>query len=604
MQIATAQIQKRLKTPENAAAITDAIKHENRIRLHAESIADKSKASPYYFDFLEWVRNGIMLPAEKYAQFEAMCEFPLVTTASVSMIQDEYEKIFDANDANFSVNMRDDSMKQDFLNYLDTIKIHEFFKRDVFEAYKIRPNTILVIDLPVDQVTQWPEPFVNKIAIESVHDIVIERNVDGTDKIGLLIYRTDDRFDDVTNTYIRRFVVIDDRAYQLWEERKAVDNEIEHVLISEAVHGLNFCPATFIPSARLYSFDARSTVARKVTLSASLFDLNWLLWYITAKRVYETYGPFPIATVPKEENENCTDDRCVDGTLHIHNPTLGDIVTMPCPACAKRKQNSLVGPGTTYEMQAPRSSDDPEFGPGVHFTHPETTNLEYIAAEIDRLEWKLYENNVGDNNEMITKQAVNEEQVHNSTRGKENLFLKLAKDFEQAEKFVINTMGLLRYGNWYVSCERSYGQEFLLYTVADLQDRYALCKKNGLPMHMIAYVRQLLAQTEHKNNSYQRLRVKILDLLEPWIDLTLAECVAYQYHLIFPDLFTLKVNFQTILANFELSNGDIIEWGAKLNFDKKIQLLTEIFKEDAKKINTGKIELPTEQSPAQNKSAA
>lgn len=593
MVVSAEQVRSRLKTPSNSSAIADAIRHENQVRLHAEVVTEHHMASPYFGQFLQWVKDDLQLPVEKYAAFEGMCQFPLVTNATVSMVHDEYEKIFTANDSYFNLSMLDNDLKDNFMEYLKQIDIHNYFKNEVFEMYKIRPSTVYAIDLPIIQMTPWPEPFINKLPIESIHDIELEKKRDGTDRIGMLIYRAVDKF--IDNKYYRIFVVYDDVSYQVWQERTdrmSAANEREFDLISFQAHDLKYCPCFFIPGIKMYKVG--SDVTRKVTISASLFDLKWLLWYTTAKRVYETYGPFPIATVPKDDDESrCVDEYCIDGTIKKMDLEFGSIVTYPCPTCSKRKSNSLVGPGTVYEQESPKTKDDAWVAEAVAFTHPSTENLEYISAEIDRLEWKIYENNVGDNNEQLPRnQAVNKDQVIQSTKGKENLFLKIAKDFEQGEKFAIDTMGLLRFKNWYVSCERSYGRQFLLYTVKDLQERRIGYKTSGMPMHMVAQVREQIVQTEFHNNPYQRQRVDILNLLEPWVDLSLAECQGLQYNLIFPDLFELKASFPTVIKRFEARNTDIVEWGSALSLETKIDKLLLILIEDVKKINTGRKELP------------
>jgi len=601
--IATAQqIQDRLKTPINNNAVLDAINHENRIRFHAEAVHDKAKASPYYWLFLQWVKDGIKLPADKYSAFVEMCNAPFATNASVSTIHDEYEKIFSANDSYFNVALTDEELTQDALEYIGrNIKLHELFKTEIFETYKSRPNTLLVIDLPSEQVTPWPEPFIKQIPIGAVRDIEVERNSDGTDRVGFLIYRTTDKVFEIDGrrASAARYVVLDDASYQVWYESTGSTNTLDrYILESYAAHQLEYTPATFIPNDKLYKFD-ENPVARKVPLSRSLFDLDWLLWYITAKRCFETFGVFPIITRPKvDEGTACTNVECVNGWIEhkiydASGATLLDIQDVPCPTCAanKMKQTSLVGPGTVFNQRVPVEGDTGKWiNEVVAFTVPPVETLEYVAAEIDRLEWKIYEDNVGDNNEMLTKQAVNEDQVRNSTKGKENLFLKIAKDFERAEKFCAETICKLRYGvNFFVSCELSYGQQFLLYTIADLQQMYRDFKSAGLPMHMIGQKRELLAQTEHKNNPYQRERTRILDRLEPFIDLSVSECITLQYHLMFPEDFDLKVNFITLLQDFEDANGDIVDWGAELDFRTKIFKLKNLLKEDAKKFKRAQL---------------
>jgi hypothetical protein len=598
MVVSQLEIQKRLATPLNKTWVEEAILHEQRIRLHAEVVNDESHVSEAYFNFLAWVRDEMKLPTEKFNAFKAMCKLPLATNATVSMIQDEYEKIFTANDSFFDCLMLDDALKATFMSYLkDIIRIRDLFKTDIFDTWKTRPNTILLIDLPEVQTTLWPQPFINKIPIETVHDIDVMYNVDGTDKIELLIYRATDLLDETSGAIIRRYVVVDSVSYQVWHEKYETNGEQNFYLFKYANHGLSYVPASFMTSAKLYK---HNPVARKVPISASLADLDNLQWLITAKRVLETYAPFPIATIP-DEDENCSNPNCHNGTIEHYSMVLGGIETYPCPVCSRKNERSLIGPGTVWTQRVPKIKDEPWIANAVSFTDPSVESLEYLQKEIDIQEWKIYENNVGDTGEVLPKQAVNEKQVKHSENGKENVFLRIAKDMEVTNKFTVDTMGRLMFGNWYVSSELTYGTEFLLWSTNDLQEHYKKFKESGLPQHVIAQKRQMLLQTEHRNNPYLLQRANILSLIEPWPDFGITELIAMQYHQLFPEEFDLKVNFSQIVDTFEVDNGDIVEFGSDIEYSKKIDNLKKAFKAYGKEKTRGKQQLQEETAAGTSK---
>jgi hypothetical protein len=177
---------------------------------------------------------------------------------------------------------------------------------------------------------------------------------------------------------------------------------------------------------------------------------------------------------------------------------------------------------------------------------------------------------------VITKAAVNEPQVQSSVEGKRNVLLDVKKNFEHAERFITDIMGRLMYGEYYVGCTINYGEQFLLYTARDIVDQITAFNGAGLPTYMKAQKRQLLVQTENKNNPYEKSRSEIMELLEPWPDLAPAQLVAYQYNTIFPEKFGLKIDFAKFISKFELSNGDIVEWGSLLSLEQKINKITEI----------------------------
>jgi hypothetical protein len=559
----------------NRGPIQEAQRHENRIKMHTKAVDSKDHASPYFPLFLEWVSNGVKLPADKFDSFKGMCQFPLLTTPVCTTIYEEYEKIFEAQDQYFDVELLDDSLKAEFKDYLKTIHVHHFFQNKGFEAYKVQPATIYVVDLPAMQATERPQPYFYEVAISQVVDIGIEPLLDGGERIGCLIFKST----------VDRIIAIDDAAY--WVLQK--DEQGEYMLVLRSPHGLGYTPATFLVHNPLYTKEDKSPVARKVMLSNSLFDLDWLLFYKVAERMYETYGPFPITTVP-DTNCNYTDNlgnTCNGG----HVPTTGRDGLPSYYECPNCRKNNLVGPGTVFTKPVPRSKEDPVLDSPVDITGADVLSLEYITAKIEKLEAKLKKDNVGGSDETVTKEAVNEKQVQTTVEGKRNVLCRVKKDFEKTEKFIVDTMGRLMYGDYYVSSTVNYGEQFLLYTATDLTEQYANEKKAGLPNYLVSQKKKLIIQTEYKNNPYQRQRAEILNQIEPWPDKSDTECQLLSYHLTFPEKFLLKFDFANFVSRFERSNGDIVQWGSAISFDKKIERLNEILLSYAKAENATAIKL-------------
>lgn len=540
--------------------------------MHTKAVDEKDMASPYFEKFLTWVKDGVKLPADKVASFKGMCQFPLSTTPLCNSIFEEYEKIFEAQDQYFDVELLDDSLKADFKDYLKSIHVRQHFQTKAFEDYKTSPAIIYVVDLPTVQVGDRPEPYWYEVAISQVIDIGIERMKDGCERIGYVIYKVG----------AGRVIAIDDANY--WVLQKEETGE-EYMAIAQSPHTLGYTPATFLVHTPLYTKEDKSPVARKVVISNSVGDLDWLLFYKTAERMYETYGPFPITTVP-DTHCNYTDtlgNTCNGG--HIpYTLDNGSPASYACPVCAK---NNIVGPGTIFTKPVPRSKEDPVLDKPVDLTPADVDSLEYITAKIEKLEAKLKKDNVGGSDETVTKEAVNEKQVQSTVEGKRNVLCRVKKDFEITGKFIIDTMGKLMYGDYYVNCTYNLGEQFLLYTAVDLTEQYANEKKVGLPNYLVSQTKNLLTQTKYKNNPYQRQRAETLNLLEPWPDKSELECMAFQYHLLFPEKFLLKSDFANFVSKFELSNGDIVQWGSALTLDEKIKRLTEILLNYGKKEYAG-----------------
>jgi len=207
-------------------------------------------------------------------------------------------------------------------------------------------------------------------------------------------------------------------------------------------------------------------VARKVPLSDSLGDLDWLLAYKIFERMYEVFGPFPITTIPE------TDCNYLDA---LNNPCKGGYVSgidlngkeyeRECPVCAK---NNLVGPGSIFTRPVPRQKEDPDLTNAVEITPADVESLDYITKKIDYLEREIFANNVGDSDQNITKEAINEDQVLMNMEGRRSVLQKIKKDFELTEKFLIDTIGRLMYADYYVGSQVNYGEQFLLMSAAEV----------------------------------------------------------------------------------------------------------------------------------------
>jgi hypothetical protein len=562
MVLSRSQILERLKNPQKTSAIQTAVTHEDKIKFHTKTV-DSKEFSPYFSTFLKWVESDISLPADKLQIFKGMCQFPLATNVLCDTIFDEYEKIYTAQDSFFDVDMQDDSLKADFLDYLEnTIKLREYLKGPGFEEFKTQPNCIYVIDLATDQKTRWPEPYRITVDINTVHDIEIVKMPDGLRRIGFLIYHTDE------NTYY----VLDDVYYRRYTK---VDGEFSEVPDIEEPHYLLYTPARFAIQNQMYNDFDSSPVTRKGPLSREAANLNWLLFFKIAERMVETYGPFPIATIPKN-NCDYTDPhgaQCNNGIL-AGEKRNGAIYERKCPAC--NSKSSLVGPGTVFARPIAKTKDDVQLVDPVTFTSPETANLEYITKKIDYYEREIFANSVGDTDQTITKEAVNEDQVQANFEGRKSVLSRIKKERELLEVWTVDTIGKLRYGNLYIKCVDNLGDQWLLQSPDELITSYDLKKKAGLPAYLIGQAKESFVQTEYRNNPSLKARMDLMELLEPWPDRSIDECVAGQFDFKYPEKFLLKFDFNKFIRKFELQNGDIVIWGSALTLDAKIEKLDKI----------------------------
>lgn len=573
MELSSQQALEILKRPQNKAALAEAKEIEERVRLHTKAVHSAERAPTYFRRYLRWVKERIKLPAEKYELFEALCQFPLPTTALCNSIFDEYEKIFTAQDAFRDVELLDDSLKEEFLTYLKGFDLPEYLRTIGFDGYRKSYNCLYVVDLPSEQTTTRPEPYFYTVPLQALVDVGVEVQRDGRERVGYAAYSVGGD----------RYVVICDGYYRLFEkvEGGTLDAAVEYRLVSESAHDLGYTPATFFAQRNVYDPEDGNRVAKKLPLIDSLGDLDWLLFFKVAQRMFETYGPFPITVVP-EDRCDFTDtegNTCQGGWIAYHN-ALGEPSQKRCPVCAEKA--SMAGPGTVITKPIPKTKEDPELTKPVEIIGADVDSLKYITEKVDLLEWEIYENCVGGTDQTAERQAINADQVQNSVEGKRNILMAVKKDFEQVEMFLTDTMGRLMMGEYYVGSTVNLGEQFLLYSVRDVLDQYKAYKENGLPNFLVNSKKELLIQTEYKNNPIERKRAEILNVLEPWSELSIKDCREFQFDVMWPDKFFLKLEFAKFVSKFERVNGNIVQWGSLLPLDTKIDRITKILLEYVK----------------------
>jgi hypothetical protein len=563
MVLSSLQVQERIKHPQNASALQDAREHENQIKLHTKTVHKRTKASPYFSQFLRWVESAVRLPDDKFEAFKEMCQFPLATNELLDDIFNEYERVFSATDGVTEIVMPDASQKAEFERYIRSMGMRSYFRNEGFKAYKTQPGSIYVIDMPAAQEGEAPTPYFYRIGLTRVRDIEVK---DGM--IGFVLFQGEPI--QYGGDMVSSFIAIDDLTYRVYAELKGANGEKKYMLISESAHNLGYTPATFLMHNPLYDAEESSPVARWSPISPAVTHLDWLLFYKVAERMYETYGPFPILAVPDESCDytDAARNECSHGIVSVLG-TDGQVTeTYKCPSCSK---NSMAGPGTVYQRPQRVSNDQPELDDPVKITPPDIQSLKYITEKIDYLEWDIYESRTGSKDNETPNEAVNDNQIQSSVEGKRNMLFKIKRDFELTEQFIINTIGKLRYEDSYVACIVNYGEDFLLYTENDLITQYTNAKKAGLPIFMVSAKRSALLKSSARNSPYMQARMQLMNDLEPFADLSLQECQQYQFFTQYPEKFLLKTDFTKYVSIFEMENGDIVEYLTDKSYREKIK---------------------------------
>lgn len=553
------QIKQILQKPAKRQVIQKAVNMQQRLRFHTETNIAVSDINQPANIFLSWVKN--LLPGDKYSIFLQLFKFPLPTSTIVEGIYRELERVFNSRNSSSSYQFTDSELLEDW-TWFKKSKLNEpeIWRTVGWRQVQTSPNSILVVDLPVAQTTSRPEPYFYWLGIEAVIDYKLSER-DANLFEWLVFRQPENRVAAFDDTYIR--------VYQLNDK-----NEIQS-LVSEAQHNLGYCPARFFWSA---SLNENNKELKKNPIVKELSALDWYLFFSLSKQHLDLYAPYPIYSAYEADcdfENNETGDYCDGGFLRnakgeykfLQNGTLEK-----CPCCSEKR---IAGPGSFLEVPVPNLAEGVvDMRNPVQITTIDKDSLDYNVSECARLKNEIIVSVVGSGGTVSEKEAINETQVAANFESKTSVLNALKINFEQAQKFVEDTICTLRYGAAFISSSISWGTEFYVFTIAELYAKYKQAKDNGASESELDAISQQILEVEYRNNPLVLQRMLILKQLEPYPHKTLQEVVTlYEKGLLDEKIVRLKLNFSSLVDRFERENINIIEFASNTTMREKINII-------------------------------
>jgi len=536
------QILEILKEQKNNIGIPEAIRHEQRLRMHIDPVIDRKNISPAFTAFLKSVED--FLTADKFKKFQMLIRFPLPTVELTDTIFSEFIRIFEAQNFFFSFEFVNPELAEDFDEYLNQIEDADFWQEEAFEAMKTAINSIMIVDLPAQQTTPRPEPYYYLINIsrvkaykknkKGIYDFIIFE--DGPDKI----------------------IVLDDNHYRVL--KKDIGGEFT-IFDVEAPHNLGYTPAR-----GFWKNPAKGPITN------SLGQLDDVLFWHYSIAYYNSYGVFPIYWAYKQKcNYKDEAGNTCDQHGNIEYSFLGERRTKRCPVC---EANKMIGAGSFLKVPAPSRKDDPDLRNPVGMLGVDKDSLEFTQKQQQNRKDEIYLSCVGRNGEANNDQAQNEKQISAAFESKQNVLLRIKKNFEVIHRWTLETVARLRYGKEnFKSATVNYGDKFYLKSDSEILSEYETGKKLGLPMFSLAAIREERDETKYKNNLDMKERRRILAELEELQDLTIAEVTALYPAVISKEKLLFKLEFDSLIKEFERENGPINRFMEALDFETRIFLI-------------------------------
>ena len=600
MALSVEEIRKRTSEQPRRNIIKLAVMHQNRLRLHSEVVPSTPALASWSYrgrqlavnqplmhghegitlalnDFMAMVEN--LIPKDKFEVFKTLFRFPVITNEVLAVCYDKLSRIFDGRDPAFSYQFANTELRDDWEWYRqEKLGEQNIWQSKGWDFFKTQINSVLIVDLPQEQEAgdRYPQPYFYWLPIMDVIDYKADPQSGAMEWI---MFRQDND----------KIAVIDDASYRIFNSKDGTIGELE----SEAAHDLGYCPARFFWNEPV-SLDKPDIKESPVT--KELDRLDWYLFFAISKRQLDTYGNYPIYWGYEQScdfHNDETGDYCDGGYLkdkqgHWHYDSNG--ILMPCPVCSQKR---LVGAGSYIEVPVPHVDEgQPDLGQPVGMLAVDSESLKYNQEEEKRLRTDLITAIVGTNEEITTRDALNEQQIKANFESQSTVLKRVKKGFEEAQKFVDDTCCRLRYGKAFLSSSINYGTEFYLFSSDELRERYKKAKEAGMSEADLDALLQQIIETEYRHNPQMMQRMIILSDLEPYRHLTRNEVQGlYEKSLIPVEDLLIKFNFADFIKRFERENMNIIEFGAETDYDKKIGIIKEQLKAYASEIEQPEVKV-------------
>ncbi len=551
------------------------------MRMHTEPILAREDLTEAHLDYFKKI-NTILTDPEKQERFAQLTPLPLPTTALCESIYQEYPRALKAHNKYIKSTFTTEELEIDFKDFLEESGFMDFWNTEGMDAIKKYINAFIVVDLPREQITPRPAPYMFLLHIDAVIDVAVRR---GTPVAEYIMFCQDLRPTDAAQKITARAMIIDDKDYRMCYQTVAEGSRwlIEY----EQPHNLPQCPAfKFYPEL----ISDKNQLNSLSPITTSLGDLDDLITAKVSIKYYQTYGMFPIywgykqkcTYIDQKDNAQCNGNGQLvyyDLTAVVTPGSPPASHTRDCPACSARK---MIGPGTFIEVDPPQMNSEADLREPVGFVGVDTDALDFAEKKLASMRNEIVYNTTGKTSqETQSKEALNEMDVKRQFEGRLNILMMIKKNIEVSMYWALTNMAQLRYGDQYINTVVDLGSEFFLRSKEELNKNYKDIKDAGRPSFELAVQREFIYLTEYHNNPDELARLTILQNLEPYQDNSVAELKTLGIPAVDPDGYMVKLNFYTYLKRFERENMPILQFGSALSFDKKIQIISDTLKQYA-----------------------
>lgn len=490
MQIA--EIKDILEKKPHKDEIAQAQELESRTRFFTDPALNYNNADPYKTTFLKTVDNRLQNP-DSSNNFRNNLTFPLKINELIESIFTKIGNIWQGQNPYYDYVFTSDNVE----GYAEYVNI-DYFKTKIWSEFITHHNSIILTDLPSEQLQDIPEPFTSLIRINNVIEVQSKDNV-----IDHVIYLFDDTKD------AEKIAVIDSNEYQLFDYR----NKTLGLEISNSKHDLGKCPTEWLSQM---DFNSKSNIIKLNPLSKSLGKIEDLQITYTLKNILSPYAFYQFIVKYKNSSECNFDDGknyCDDGYLKDResdaNIYSSGYVLQKCPLC-----NKTPGVGDVIKKPIPTDKDDPDLKDVISFVAPDTTIMEYGDKYILSLESNLFDAIVGTDENLNPNENHNETAYKYNVEGQQDVIFRWKSMFEDVISKVHDDKLQLRYGELYESNSINLGTDFILADLNSLYEEKEKLKESGLDS--VFDFNKTIISAKYQNNPAKKRRALIIDAYKPF----------------------------------------------------------------------------------------
>ncbi|GAB3278219.1 hypothetical protein GCM10027347_52470 [Larkinella harenae] len=552
----------------NAQHLNAAKADDERHRLHAEAATDAASASPYWNRLVDKIITPSIVGKGQREQMLRQIFFPLCSNEVVDDISDACSAVHYAQDRNITVECRDEKLQRDFEQYLERINLNGFISNECHNAHFEAPNSLVVVDLPEEQTTDFPEPYLYLLNLDQVIAVEAQKLHQQAGKLVFAFFKHVQE-----GRRITRAGLYDSEAYSIYVKE---DGSGEWKLKNSFPHNLGHTPVFKLWSdvsstnpllsntvlrpllGKLDSYVIEEGSFRALRLSSS----NPIFWFL------ETSDTCDYSFYNDNERHFCQKGAMM---VTIDGQSVG--TGKACPRCSARR---ILGPGSRIPIPAQQTKEDADWRVPADWINVDVNALKFHQDFISLMRSDIVRTATGYDGGPVRNEAINEDQIGAILERARQIGQYMATHYENLTRNLIDTIGKLRYGTEYIGCNVDFGRRYTILTGDQLTTLYDAAKKAGMSDWVLEEIDSMMQDFYGRNDASKRLRYKMINDLNPYPYKSPSELRTAGINTLDPYGYMVSTGLMGLIARFERENRTFIErFGLATDYNKRISTIYE-----------------------------